>query len=79
MKRLMLTCRQMPDALLQEPKGLREKFSLRIHLFVCERCRTLEGQYRALQRGLERLARPVPASAELCQKILLDFNELKKH
>ena len=74
----MITCRQVPDALLQESLGLRARVSLRVHLFVCERCRTLEAQYRALQRRLERLARPAPVSTELRQKILLDFNELKK-
>jgi hypothetical protein len=75
----MLTCRQVPDALEKEPKSFKDKVQLRLHLFICERCRALESQYKAISIGLKRLIDTAPpANPELIKKVLEDFKNRKK-
>lgn len=78
MKKLMLTCREVPDVLLTEPRGFTTHVALRFHLFICQRCRQLEAQYTLLQLRLRSLAAPRPASPELVTRIVSDALELRK-
>lgn len=74
----MLTCRQFPDALEKEPKTLKDKVGLRFHMFLCQRCRALAQQYRALSHGIRRFVHQAPApNPELVKKILDDFKNKK--
>jgi predicted anti-sigma-YlaC factor YlaD len=75
----MLTCRQVPEAIEKEPKSLNDRVQLRLHLFICERCRALESQYKALSKGLKRLIDSAPpTNPELIKKVLEDFKNRKK-
>jgi predicted anti-sigma-YlaC factor YlaD len=75
----MLTCRQVPDALEKDPKSFKDKVQLRLHLFICKRCRALASQYKALSISLKRLIDTAPqANPELVKKVLEDFKKHKK-
>lgn len=56
----MLTCRQASQLVSESQEralGRRERWGLRLHLWMCVSCRRFERQIRLLRRALRRLAR----------------------
>lgn len=56
----MLTCKDASRLVsegLERPLGFRERWSLRLHLWLCDNCRRFERQLRLLRQALSRLAR----------------------
>ncbi|MCW8874986.1 MAG: zf-HC2 domain-containing protein [Gammaproteobacteria bacterium] len=56
----MLTCRQASQLVSESQEralGRRERWGLRLHLWICVSCRRFERQVRLLRRVLRRLAR----------------------
>ena len=56
----MLTCKDASRLVsegLERPLGFRERWSLRLHLWLCDNCRRFERQLRLLRRALRKLAR----------------------
>lgn len=56
----MLTCRQASQLVSESQEralGRRERWGLRLHLWMCVSCRRFERQIRLLRRVLRKLAR----------------------
>ena len=56
----MLTCKDASRLVsegLERPLGFRERWALRLHLWLCDNCRRFERQLRLLRRALRKLAR----------------------
>jgi len=55
-----LTCKDASRLISEgheRPLGLRERWGLRLHLWICDNCRRFERQIRLLQRAMHGLAR----------------------
>ncbi len=56
----MLTCKDASHLISERqerPLGLRERWGLRFHLWICANCRRFERQVRVLSRALRELGR----------------------
>ncbi|HEY9197929.1 MAG TPA: zf-HC2 domain-containing protein [Gammaproteobacteria bacterium] len=56
----MLTCKDASRLVsegLERPLGWRERWALRLHLWLCDNCRRFERQIRLLRRALRSLSR----------------------
>lgn len=56
----MLTCKgatRLVSEGQERPLGFRERWALRLHLWLCDNCRRFERQIRLLRRAMQRLAR----------------------
>lgn len=63
----MLTCRQASQLVSESQEralGLRERWGLRLHLWMCVSCRRFERQMRVLRRVLRKLARRTETEAQ---------------
>ena len=57
----MLTCKETSQLISQAQErklGLRERFSLRIHLWVCSSCSHFEKQIKSLRSALKKHSTP---------------------
>ena len=62
----MLTCKSASRLMsegLERPLGRRERWALRLHLWLCDNCRRFERQLRVLRRALRTLSRRVETDA----------------
>lgn len=56
----MLTCKDASRLVsegLERPLGWRERWALRLHLWLCDNCRRFERQIRFVRRALRQLSR----------------------
>ena len=63
----MLTCKDASHLISgrqERPMGLRERWELRMHLWLCANCRRFERQVALLRKALGRLGRRAEAEAE---------------
>ena len=64
----MLTCKDASRLVsegLERRLGLRERWALRLHLWICDNCRRFERQIRLLRRALRRLASGVETETQI--------------
>jgi|GEM_PF-4250949 len=74
----MLTCREVPEVLLDPKLSFLQKLQLRFHLVICTRCRALKAQFESLQKNLHRYVnKSAPLDPKLSEKIV--FNYLNKN
>lgn len=70
----MLTCKQVPEKLLDPKLTFTQMVNLKFHLFICERCRRLETQFKLMQAGLKKIVKGQPAiDKKIAKKIAEDF------
>ncbi len=75
----MLTCKQVPEKLLDPKLTFSQKVNLKFHLFICERCRRLENQFKLIQSGLKNIVKShKPLDERLAKKIADDYLKTKK-
>lgn len=63
----MLTCKDASRLVsegLERPLGLRERWALRLHLWICDNCRRFERQMRLLRQALRHLARRMETQSQ---------------
>jgi predicted anti-sigma-YlaC factor YlaD len=63
----MLTCKDVSHLISERqerPLGFRERWGLRIHLWMCAYCRAFERQIAVLSRIMRELGRRAEADAE---------------
>lgn len=63
----MLTCKEASHLLSEHqerPLGLRERWQLRLHLWICANCRRFERQLALLRQGLRLLGKRAETEAE---------------
>lgn len=49
---------------LERPLGFRERWALRLHLWICDNCRRFERQMRLLRQALGYLARRMETQSQ---------------
>lgn len=62
----MLTCKDASHLISESQEralGFRERWGLRLHLWMCDNCRRFEQQVALMRRALHRLGRRVEAEA----------------
>jgi hypothetical protein len=62
----MLTCKDASRLISEgqdRPLRLRERWGLRLHLWICDNCRRFERQIHVLRRALHKLAQDAESDA----------------